>query len=110
MDEVVGVCSRGGGLPYYNVPYERGCTREVTTDGGEVERGDGEDEPFQWSILESVPDVLRVLRRLLAVQFFDTLHAKAEKIGKLQGGVSMRVMHDRGRGNVVRVGPLRSHA
>lgn len=46
VDEVVGVCGSGGGLPDDDVADDRRGTDEVATDGGKVEGGDGEDKAF----------------------------------------------------------------
>ena len=46
---------RGGRLPDRDVAHEGGRRREVAADRGEVERGDGVDEPFQWPVIHAVP-------------------------------------------------------
>ena len=67
VDEVVGGDGGGGGFPNDDVAHQGGSGREVASDGGEVEGGDGVDETFQWSVFNSVPDTGRVMDWLQCV-------------------------------------------
>jgi hypothetical protein len=100
-----GVGGHGRRLPDENVSGERGSSDEVTSDSGEatgchkvsvadvnrlsiVERGslegsDGENETFEGTVLDLVPDTGRVLGRLLTVEVFDLRSTETEEIGEL---------------------------
>src|SRR5947208_1032542 len=56
---------RARGLPDDGVSHQRGRARQVRRDRREVERRDREDEAFERTVLEAVPDFLRGDRLLL---------------------------------------------
>jgi hypothetical protein len=79
--------------------------REISANSCEVERRNCEDEALERAVLNAasmgfglanahvhrargkehaLPRTPGVLRRLLGVKFFDVLHPKAEKVGKLK--------------------------
>lgn len=91
VDQVIGVDGGGGRLPDTNVANNDGRKDQVSTDSGEVERRDGQNETLERSELGSVPDSLRVSGRLLGVEFLDVLDAESEKVCQLGSRVDFRL-------------------
>lgn len=89
MDQVVGVDRSGGRLPDTNVADDGRREDQVSTDGGKVERRDGQYESLERSELGSVPDSGGVGGRLLGVEFLDILHAESEEIRQLGRGINL---------------------
>jgi hypothetical protein len=59
VGQVVGVGGSGRGLPDDDVAHDGGGKDEVSSDGGKVEGGDGEDESFEGPILGSAAATIR---------------------------------------------------
>lgn len=91
MNQVVGVDGGSRRLPDTDVAHNDGRKDQVSSDGGKVERRDGQDEALQRSELGSVPNSGRVSRRLLGVQFLDVLDTESEKVCQLGSRVNLRL-------------------
>lgn len=99
MANVVGVSGRRRRLPDNDIAEHSGGGGKVTTDGGEVERGNGEDKAFkraifraageesgegtQYTQINALPSSGRVARGLYGIQLAHILDTKAQEIGKL---------------------------
>ena len=79
---------RRRGLPQDRVAHQRGRRREVAGDAREVERGDGEDEPFERAVLDLVPLAGR-RERLVLVDLPHEVDVVAEEVDQLAGGVDL---------------------
>ena len=79
-----------GRLPDDGVSHEgrRGC--EVAGNGGEVEGGDGEDEPFQGPVLDPVPGSVGG-EGLLGVDLLEEGGVVTEEVGDFAGRIDLRL-------------------
>lgn len=92
-EDLVGdVRSKGGSwgwLPDDDVSDNGRGEDEVTTDSGEVEWGNGEDETFESTVFSSVPDTGRVAWGLNSVHVLDVLDTESQEISELGSRVNL---------------------
>lgn len=89
VNDVVGVGSHGRRLPDNNVSDEGWGTTQVTSNGGEVEGADSQDETLERPVLEPVPNTLGVVLGLLVVEVRDNGHAESEEVADFGSGVDL---------------------
>ena len=85
---VVGEDGCGGRLPYHGVAHQDGRHREVRCDGGEVERGQREDEALEGTVFHAV-DLVGTALGLDAVDFGSKSGVVAQEVDRLTCGVDL---------------------
>lgn len=89
VDEPVGSNSEITGLPDNDVAEQSRGTRQVTSNGSEVEGAHGVDETLERSVLETVPDTRRVMLGLGVVELLSIVNVEAEEVSQLGGRVDL---------------------
>jgi hypothetical protein len=89
VDEPVGGNGEVTGLPDNDVTEKSRGTRQVTSNGSEVERADSVDETLESTVLETVPDTRRVVLGLDAVELLSVVNVEAEEISQLSGSIDL---------------------
>lgn len=89
VDQPVGGNGEVTGLPDNDVTQQRRRSRQVTSDGSEVERADGIDETLKRSVLEPIPDHGRIVDGLGVVELLSVVDVESEEISQLSSRVDL---------------------
>lgn len=92
VKEVVGGHGRRRRLPDDNVTHQGRGAGQVTTDGGEVEGGNGVDETLERTVLDTVPDTGGVVCGLVSVCVLSVLDIKAEEVAELGSSIDLSLV------------------
>ena len=73
------------------LPMRRRSGAEIACDGGEVEGGNGENEPFQGAVFKAVESLLE-RGRLIGVDSIHEIRIETPEIDQFTGRVDFRLM------------------
>ncbi len=82
----------GGGLPDYGIAHQGGRHAQVRSDGGEIERGEGEYESFEGTVFHTV-DLSGGVLGLESVDLRGIGHVIAQEVDGLAGGIDFRLIY-----------------
>ena len=94
VDQVVREDCRVTWLPESRIAHHRRGTGEVTTNGSEVEGGNGSDEALSSSVEDSVCDSDIGRERLRGFKLESRLGVESEEIDQLASGVDLSLKAD----------------